>query len=233
MNIILCSAFRNSVQNGHLDRYLDQVTNLHLALAERGDRLHCVWGEGDSADETLERLTWAYTYARWAITIVDCTHGGADYPSIVLAERFKQLAHVGNTIWRAIPSSADVVVYVESDLIWEAQTIIDLIDDLKRYPAVCPKIILQRQGWPAMTWYDTWAFRKDGKHFEHPYPYIDGFSRVSYTQIDSGGSCMALRGEIARKVHFPDDDVFVGLSRQLYEHGAGLWLDGGLTVTHL
>ena len=231
MNITLCSAFRNA--DAYLDRYLDQVTDLRQRLVEQGDRLFCVWGEGDSVDDTQSRLWLAAKYCGWPVHIVDCTHGGPDYPSIVLADRFVQLAHVGNTIWRAVPKGTDAVLFVESDLLWEAETMLALLAGLKSYPAICPKILLRRRGWPAHAWYDTWAFRKNGQHFGHHPPYVEGVSLVSYTQIDSGGSCMAIRGELARKVNFPNEDVFVGLSRQLYEQGGSLWLDGGLTVTHL
>lgn len=230
MNVTLCSAFRNSC--GYLDRYLSRATDLYLSLSERGDRLHCVWGEGDSTDETLERLTWAYTYARWAITIVDCTHGGADYPSIVIEERWKQLAHVGRCIWAAIPTDADAVVYVESDIVWQAQTLVTLIDRLTDYPAVSPMIMLERKGWPVGSFYDTFVFRKDGKHFGHHPPYHPCYRPDQPFMVDSAGSVMALRGDVARGLQFDEQTIFTDLCQQIYANGGSVHVDPRCRVTH-
>lgn len=231
-SVALCSAFRDSVP--YFYRYMNQVGDLWKKLSDRGDSFHCVWGEGDSVDGTLRLLNLTRDVCRWKSTIVDCTHGGGDYGSVVRAERFKQLAHVGNTIWAAIPAETDIVVYVESDLIWQAETIMRLIDHVATggLDAVVPKIILRRTGWPAHTFYDIWAYRYRGQHFSHHRPYFQGYKADQLTRIDSAGSCMAICGELARKVNFPDDDVFVGLSRQIYEQGCSLWFDPTLAVTH-
>ena len=228
MNITLCSAFRNSTP--YLARYFNQINDLDYALHSQGHKLQLVWGEGDSSDGTLTMLKGAQF--RFRAQLVDCTHGGAEHGSVVSAERFRQLAHVGNTILQAVPEETDALLWVESDLIWHPATLLGLPNRLSVYPAVCPKILLKRAGWPAYTWYDTWAFRLDGKHFDHRRPYHPAHDGVSILRIDSGGSCMAIRGELAQKVSFPEEDVFVGLSRQLYEHGGSLWLDPTISVTH-
>ena len=233
MNITLCSAFRNSVANEHLDKYLEQVTRLYLALRARGDRLHCVWGEGDSEDDTLSWLVQAARHTKWPVTLVDCTHGGADYPSIVLAERFKQLAHVGRCIWAAIPADADAVVYVESDLIWDAETIVGLIDRLQDYPAISPMVLLDRKGWASNAFYDTWgAIGLDSRHFEHFPPYNAGYQVNEPFQVQSMGSCMAMRADIARQIVI-DDRVFQGISAQIWAMGESVWIDPALIVKHL
>lgn len=211
---------------------MDQVQDLWNQIPAAW-HFSCVWGEGDSIDDTLVSLKHATR--TYPAKIVDCAHGGGAYGSVVKAERFRQLAHVGNTIWAAIPADADVVVYVESDLIWQAETIMRLIDNVATggLDAVVPKIILRRAGWPAHTFYDRWAYRYRGQHFSHHRPYFQGYKADQLTRIDSAGSCMAIRGELARKVNFPDDDVFVGLSRQIHEQGCSLWFDPALAVTHL
>lgn len=232
MNITLCSAFRNSVRNGHLDRYLGQLTDLHLALSERGDRLYCVWGEGDSTDETLDRLTWAYPYARWAITIVDCTHGGQEFGSVEKSERFRQLAHVGRCIFAAIPTDTDAVVYAESDISWDAQTIISLIDRLADYPAISPMVLLDRKGWAKNAFYDTWgAIGLNGRHFEHHPPYNAGYKPDEPFPVSSMGSCMAMRGDIAMQIVI-DERVFQGISAQIWAMGESVWIDPQLTCYH-
>lgn len=230
MNIALCSAFRNSVQNGHLDRYLDQVWELYSILDAR-HKFCCVWGEGDSTDETRFRLT--HDSRSWPATIMDCTHGGADYPSIVIEERFQQLAQVGRCIWAAIPTDTDAVVYVESDLIWEAEMMVALIDRLQEYPAISPMVLLDRKGWAANAFYDTWgAIGLNGQHFEHFPPYNAGYKANEPFPVSSMGSCMAMRGDIARQI-VVDDRVFQGISAQIWAMGGSVWIDPKLFIWHL
>ncbi len=189
-----------------------------------------VWGEGDSADATLATLQ-AACY-RFRAKVVDCTHGGADYPSIVIEERWRQLAHVGRCIWAAIPADSDVVVYAESDIAWDARPLVALIDRLAEYPAISPMIMLQREGWPVGSFYDTFVFRKDGQHFGHHPPYHPGWRPDRPFPVDSAGSVMVMRGEVARGLHFDEQTIFPDLCRQIYANGGSVWVDPRCYVTH-
>jgi hypothetical protein len=109
MNVTLCSAFRNA--SNFVGRYQRQVYGLADALEERGDRLNCIWGEGDSTDDTLYLLQCLSP--TFNAEIIDVAHGGKHYGSVVDVERFKQLAGVANKIWSHIPESAEVVIWCE------------------------------------------------------------------------------------------------------------------------
>lgn len=224
MNVTLCSAFRSAC--GYLPRYFDQCHQLDALLHEQGHTLRFVWGEGDSTDATLKTLQ-AATY-RFKASIVDCTHGGQAYGSIESWARFKQLSHVGNVIWAAIPEDTDAVIYVESDLIWEPVTLVKLLEALTVYPAVVPMIM---DSPPAETFYDVWGFRRNGIRFTKRFPFHADFWPHSVMQLDSAGSCMALRWKLAQWLSFPED-CFVGFCRLLHEQGGELWLDPTLTVFH-
>lgn len=224
MNITLCSAFRNAA--GYLRRYFDQVDAFDTLLYHEGHGLDLIWGEGDSTDDTLKTLQ-AATY-RFPAKIVDCTHGGPAYGSIESGARFRQLAHVGNTIWAAIPDVSDAVIYVESDLIWAPGVLLGLLEHLAEYPAVAPMIL---DSPPKQTFYDVWGFRRLGLRFTKRLPYHPDIVAGEMLKMDSAGSCLALRGELARRVHFPED-CFVGLCRLLHEQGGDLWLDPDLKVWH-
>ena len=229
MNITLASAFRDSVP--YLQRYLSQCSDLDTLLYHAGHKLSFVWGEGDSADSTLAMLTAAKW--RFKADVVDCTHGGGEWGSVVRAERFRQLAHVGRVIWGALPESADVVVYCESDLVWEPATMLGLIERVGEYPAISPMVFLDRAGWSKKAWYDTWGgVGMDGQHFEHRPPYNAGYNPDRPFQVRSMGSCMAFRSDIARKLKI-DERVFQGMCAQIYEMGESVWIDPALTVTHL
>ena len=224
MNVTLCSAFRNSC--GYLPRYLDQCHQLDALLHAQGHSLRFVWGEGDSTDQTLKTLQ-AATY-RFKAAIVDCTHGGQVYGSVESWARFKQLSHVGNVIWAAIPEDTDAVIYVESDLIWEPATLVKLLDALTVYPAVAPMVM---DSPPAETYYDTWGSRCDGTRFVKRWPYHAALLGNQMLKMDSAGSCIAIRWKLAQWLHFPDD-CFVGFCPELYAQGGELWLDPSLTVFH-
>lgn len=228
MNVTLCSAFRNATP--YLERYCHQVSELAQALADRDDSLSCVWGEGDHTDHTRRVLEVASVF--YDADVVNVSHGGPDHGSIVNAERFANLSKVWNAIWARIPQDADAVVFVESDLIWEPATIIALLDDLAHVPAVAPMVMLEREGFPANQFYDCWAFRKDGKHFRPQPPYFDESPRGPATVLDSAGSCIVMRGDVARGLVWPAEDVAVGICRQIRERGGDVWLDGQLGVVH-
>lgn len=230
MNVTLCSAFRNATP--YLSRYFAQVDALDTALHERGDRLTFVWGEGDSTDATLATLQ-AATY-RFRAKVVDCSHGGPEFGSVIDSQRFRQLAHVGRRIWAAIPADADEVLWVESDLIWEAQTLVALLDDLMSFDAVAPAIVLDRAGWPrnGSIFYDTYCFVRHSARFDHRKPWHSDNDGHTPLQMDSVGSCVAMRGYIAKGLLFDDRTIWPDLCRQINDRNAGVWFDPKLSVTH-
>jgi len=224
MNVTLCSSFRNSCE--YLQRYFAQIHALDTALHDRGHTLRFVWGEGDSTDDTLKTLQ-AATY-RFKAAITDCTHGGPAFGSIESQQRFQQLAYVGNQIWAAIPDDTDAVIYVESDLIWEPETMVGLLEMLTVYPAVAPMIL---DSPPKVTYYDTWGSRCSGLRFTKRPPYHPDIVAGQMLKLDSAGSCIALRWKLAQWLHFPED-CFVGFCRELHKQGGELWLDPSLICYH-
>lgn len=230
MNITLCSSFRTSCD--YLRRYYQQAKALRHRLQTRGDTLRFVWGEGDSRDGTLTLLRLMATELGDA-RIVDCEHGGAAWGSVVNAARFKQLAYVASRVWAAIPADSDVMVWVESDLIWDAATMTSLIGQVAQYGAISPMVLLERKGWPKGSFYDTFCFRLDGQHFEHHPPYHTGYNPDQPFRVDSAGSCMAMRGDIAQRITFDDSTIFPDICRQIAAGGSAVYVDPGLAVYHL
>lgn len=232
MNVTLCSAFRNTVP--YLPRYFAQIDGLDHALYEQGHKLTFVWGEGDSADGTKKALL-AARY-RFQATVVDCTHGGKVYGSVVNVQRFRQLAYVGRRIFAAIPDDADVVVYCESDLVWEPATLVALIERVAsgECAVIAPMVFLRRDGWPVdpPAFYDVFAYRADGQHFTHQPPYHPAYVADRPFQVDSVGSCVVMRGEIARRLIFDEQTIFPDLCRQIRAGGDSVWVDPTLACYH-
>lgn len=227
MNIVLCSSFRNAT--GYLQRYLRQVDALDTLLYHAGHRLSFIWAEGDSTDSTQKMLH----AARWRFksVIVDATHGGPNFESIVSVRRFAQLAYVANKVWELLPESADVVIWAESDLIWEPTMMVRLIERLQEVPVVSPMIL---ESPPSRLYYDVWASRRNGQQFTKQPPYHSDIASANggLLEMDSVGSIIAMRGEVARAVYVPVEDVLVGTCRMIRELGYSVWLDTGARCFH-
>lgn len=228
MKITICSALRSST--AYLTRYFVQVDALRRQLAKRGDALTLVLGEGDHTDDTRAKIPDWLDLVQVDATVVECDHGGPAFGPVVDAQRFRQLAFVWNRIWERIPAGVDVVLFLESDLIWHPNTVVGLVDRvIQGLPAVAP-LVLERG---SHKWYDTWGFRRDGQQFRKEPPYADRWPAAgSLLRLDSAGSCIAINGHVARRLHWPEDNVVIGLSRQIYGMAGPVWLDSELKVEH-
>lgn len=225
MNIAIISAFRNSTS--YIARYCDQMEGFKKGLAERGDTLTLVLGYGDSSDGTGEVLYEECCY-RLPSLLVGVGHGGHHYGSIVHAERFKQLAFVGNRLWESIPKTADVVGLVESDLVWSPESLLSLTDGLHDDFMVAP-MVYDLKG----AFYDTWAFRTGGKHFRNQKPYHKALAEPGdVLEMDSVGSVFFIKGGLAQMLYWPEEDVVVGLCRQFRSMGGTIHLHKKIGVYH-
>lgn len=225
MNITILSIFRNSVST--LERYFEQMDDLQRLLNQRGGQLHLLLGYGDSTDGTGEAL-WDECVNRFDAHLMDVSHGGPHFDSVENAQRFKQLAYCGNKLLDCVPPSADVVILCESDLVWSAETMMALIDHLQTYPAIAPMLF---DAEPPDRFRDVYAFRRNGERFTNEAPYHPDLNGA-VLQVDSAGSVLAMRAELARRVNVPEADVVVGLCRQLYEQGGAVFVDPALSVVH-
>ncbi len=236
--VVLCSAMRNAAQ--HVPRYFQQVAGLYLALAALGMTPYLLIGEGDSTDATRPMLIEAMRQTGLAGKLIDTTHGGPSFGPVENRQRFAQLAGVYNTLWLHIPADAEAVIFVEGDLIWRPHTLAVLVARLTLYPAVAPMVMhapgCTLYGDPQGRWfYDTWAFRLGGQRFSNRPPYhpdVNGGATCGAVPLDSAGSCIAMRAEVAASAYFPPDDMVLGMTRQLAAQGTPVYLQPDLEVEH-
>lgn len=234
MNVVIASIFRDSAS--YLDRYVAQVTGLRDALAGRGDALRAVWGEGDSIDRTAVHLAEKARKRALTFDLLDVSHGGAKFGSVNVEQRWRQISYCCNLVLHAIPDSADVVVYVESDLIWSPDTIISLIDRLtgSQMDAIAP--MSMAYGETPTRFYDVWGFRSGGVCFQPYAPFHDALQQRTpgmLVKLDSAGSCIVMTGAVARSARFsPPEEGIVGFGHDLNAKGFLLWLDPDQTVWH-
>lgn len=223
MGVTVASIFRDSTD--YLDRYFTQIDELEHAL---GAYVRLCIAEGDSTDGTHNAL-YRHTHERGHDdTLLKIDHGGPKYGSVDVPERWAQIAYVCNSVMDCLEPSGPVI-YVESDLVWHAPTMLRLLEDLGTVEAVAPMSMKDGH------FYDIWGHRGlDGERFTYAPPFHQSLNQPDdLIEIGSAGSCVVMRPEIAKIARFGENDCIVGLGRDIrFKCGAHLWLDRTVQVTH-
>lgn len=170
------------------------------------------------------------------LVIVECNHGGPHFGSTEHPDRMEALSKVGNAMLSSVGDNHDVVIYVESDLIWDAETICSLVEHVIGKPGVnylhgecdvaAPLIFAGEH------FYDIFVFRKDGDRFSPFPPYHSGLASYGLTDVDSAGSCLVMKGEVARRCRIRNSDVLIGFCADAKSQGYRICVDPSLRVNH-
>lgn len=222
MNVVLVSNFRN--MSGRVARYLDQV----LALSQH-HKLRVVAIEGDSIDDTAGELVRLSGAMGIPLTIHTHNHGKQVFGSTESSERFVALTGVMMAGMHAVNSSDEVAVSVESDLMWGTYDMLALIGIVHRgkdTDIVAPMIFAGAR------FYDVWAFRKNGIRFTPHAPYHHELAINGVTEVDSVGSCLAMRAEIAQTVTPIGQQCIVSWCAGARAQGYTIGVAAGLRVAH-
>lgn len=226
VNVAIGSAFRNSA-GGHIRRYVERLEQLKKFLLARGHHLRWIATEGDSVDNTRIELQRMASYLAVPITLVVREHGGPVYGSVATAERMKALSYVGNGILDGITEDDDALVYVESDLVWSPDVIGDLLGQVAKGADVVSPLVFAGEAF-----YDIWAFRKGGVGFSPFEPYHPELDMSGLTEVDSVGSCLVMRGDVARRCRIRDDNALVGFCADARSKGFRIQVDARLRIYH-
>lgn len=220
MPVTVASIFRDST--GYLERYFTQVCELEIAL---GEPVTLVIAEGDSTDGTHNVLYRQLHERGGGDTLLKVDHGGPSFAAVDSPQRWAQIAQVCNAVMDALPLAP--TIYVESDLIWEPDTMLQLLKDLEEVPAVAPLCLKGDR------FYDVWGHRDiDGARFR-PYEPFHDLGDEPLVEIGSAGSCVVMRPDVAQVARFGDNDAIVGLGRDIrFRANASLWLDQRVAVHH-
>lgn len=204
MRIAIGSAFRNC--GDIVLPYLDRVVGICKRM--RNDTIRVIAAEGDSVDDTKTLLKrGAFGRGLW-LEHIDVTHGLRQFGSTEEPERMVALSKIGNAIFNAVRPEDDVLVYVESDLHWYPEVIVELVHDaLQR---TCGFDVFSPLVMAGEAFYDIWGFRKDGKRFSPFAPHFPGLLESEYFAVDSVGSCLVMRAEVARACRIRNDYCLVG-----------------------
>jgi len=203
MNIAVVSLFRNMV--GRIDPYMAQIDTLqrHVWLDSTDHTVRVIAVTGDNTDATEDELQVSANRYRVPLSIVKCNHGLQVFPSCEDPNRLAALTKVLMAGMRAVSHDKygdDVVLYVESDLIWNPHQVGSIIDMAYRrdgyFDIIAPMIFCG----DGSQFYDVWGFRHDGARFSWDAPYTHDLLYGGITELDSVGSCFACRAKVAEKV---------------------------------
>lgn len=222
-NIVVGSAFRNAAGR-QVTRWLDQVMVLKSYVV--GGNVRAVAVEGDSTDMTRQHLMQGAAARNLDLDLRTCNHGGPVFGSVESSARMKALAKVGTEIMSGVTEDDDILVYVESDLIWDAATISQIIDMVVAFPdrVIAPLVFA------GPNFYDVWGFRKDGTRFSPFPPYHDGLNPTGLTEIDSAGSCLVMAADAS---HIPfTDECLVGWCGNAQQEGYRIFVSADHSIRH-
>ena len=256
MNVAVGSIFRNS--SNYLARYHRQYQA--LVQASPSDRFEPLLVEGDSTDDTWERLNQLFPNQ-----VTKRNHGGRFYgvsgtdwhTSADSPECQRQIAYAAAGSFERVRADHDAFVWVESDLIWEPQTIMRLLARLMLVDAVAP-LCIGNEPWhfkvaplknargvhpfchcdnpEATHLYDWWGFKAQGRKFEVCPPFHPMLREASVDglyPLEVAGSCIVMKGKVARDARFePPEHGLPAFCENLIAQGYKLWLDSNQRVRH-
>jgi hypothetical protein len=227
--VVIGSAFRNS-PNWVVERYFAQVFSYEKELSSWGWKLRVIAVEGDSRNsETRDSIVeWAGIYDI-DLSLTQVNHGGPEFGSVETLERFVALSKVGNGILEQVEVDDDIVVYVESDLLWSPDTFIRLGNQIleEGLDVVSPLIFAGQH------FYDVWGFRGlDNARFAPFPPYHSMLNLDGLTEVSSVGSCLVMRAQVANDCRMIDNECLVGFCKDARNKGYKIWVDARERINH-
>ncbi len=221
-NVTIATACRDS---SHL---VGQFRRQSEALEWPAERLRVAVCEGDSADDTWAQLMRWYVERPGLIRLVRRDTGAQKWPSIVDAERFRQLAQVFNAALDLVDLEwSDYVLFVPFDVVFEP----DLLRRLVGHGVDLVSPLTWRDG----LFYDTWALVQFGgetwPNFDREWARRHLGSRL--IEMDLVGGTMLMTADVLRAgCRYTEDEVDRGLARCARAKGFRCWVDAGLSVIH-
>lgn len=225
--IAVLSFFRNA-EGAHVHRFIERVSSLRN-LSAYPVRIVAVFG--DCVDQTANDLLRQAEKHDLSLQLVESSHGGPVFGSTEDPARLKALSQIGNAGLSAINDEDAYVFYVESDLLWDASTVLQLV---KRVQAEEKPTIVAPLIFAGENFYDVFCFRKNGARFAPFYPYHSELDHNvnALTDVDSVGSAFVMPAEIARQCRIKNDNVLMGFCEDAWAHGFQVKVDPSLKVNH-
>lgn len=194
--------FGSIVRNGeqYLPRYFEQINSLRTEY-----NVQIAITEGDSKDNSYEKINQLIRQYDISTQLYKYNHAGNLYGSVNVPERWKNIARTWNYMLDRISLNYDYFCYMEADLIWNKQTIDQLIEGMQYFDAIAPMSMLGN------IFYDTWGHRSNGHNFSNSYPYHPDFEKYpKYMPLTSAGSCIMMQSKVAKNCRLSEVDAMIG-----------------------
>jgi hypothetical protein len=230
MRLVVLSFFRNAA-GAQVQRFMRQVSDLMDSHPSNNVALVAVYG--DCTDNTRDSLQANANALDIPISIVRHDHGGPIYGSTESLQRMRDLSGVANAGLDevfAITKGNCEIFYVESDLIWDAKTVLRLSDKLdasEDADAIAPLVFAGEH------FYDVYSFRGlDGSRFSPFKPYHQTMSMTELTEVSSVGSAFIMEGWILKDTRITNHGALPGFWEEARRNGHHVYVDPTEKVVH-
>lgn len=177
---------------------MNRIVALRTLVETEGGSVRVVAVEGDSKDSTDKYLQSESDSLLIDLQLVTHNHGLGVFGSTEDADRLEALTGVMMAGMNAVRETDDAVLYIESDLIWEASEVVAAlrlsISRSQGFDIISPLIFC------GALFYDVFAFRIGEERFTQRPPYHPKLQASGITEVDSVGSCLTMRSEVAMTV---------------------------------
>ena len=207
-NVVMVSIWKDDTQR----RLEERVEHL---LAKSYPKLRFVWVVGDSSDGTEDYLRSVAAQDKRATVLRHDTNIAGDDPDTRL-ERMSLTINAGFQTFRKTDKYA---VIHESDLV-------SPVDVVEQFIAT-GKEVVGGFVWLGNIFYDTYAYRKNGRRFDNHAPFHPEFDMNSLNELDCIGSCWMF--PTAAKISCLKYGV-IELCGQLKEKDYSIWCDPRIRI---
>jgi hypothetical protein len=223
-HVTVVSPFRDC--GAAVPSYVQRVLNLDYSP----DALRFVAVEGDSVDDTTERLqTWFLQDER--VSLVECDTGKPRYGSVVHPERFRVLAQVLNAGLDAVDLEwSDFVLVLPSDILFAP----DLVRRLVAHDVDLVSPLTWTGGPYGLRFYDLWALSQHDRFFG-PFAYVEKerLFGTELTEMTTIGGTLLMGVDVLRAgIRYTPEQVDRGLCYAARAAGFRCWLDPMADVEH-
>lgn len=221
--VVIFSLWRNDVDQGLEKRAKHLLSKTYV-------NLRWSWLVGDCQDDTHEALKFIKSKnENKDIEIIYCDSG---IKCKNIEDHRRRLSVTFNEGFDRIREDDDYCLHHESDIISPDSVVEDLLAS-KKYPiAGWPfRIVPTGQNIPpGEVFYDIWAYRKDGIHFDFNPPYHTCYKPNEVFEVDSVGSVWMFHAEDIRAGVRCYDEACIELCRKLRDRGKHIWVNPTIKV---
>jgi len=229
MNLAILSCFRNSSPE-FVRLYCCRVSGLLRSTIGTGLNVELLAAWGDSTNDTRGNLMSMLPTLGIPFKLVERHHGFPDMGSSEHPDRLRGFAFAANGTFESVSEHVDAAAYIESDLIWQTDTLLAAIRHVKSGRDVVAVPVFCGEG--HKVFYDIWGFRGlDGERYGPFPPHHRELNQGQLTELSAAGSFLVMSGAVARACRC-SDQALVGFCADARAKGFKVWTDWGLRVYH-